>query len=90
MKIRWFFILILIAAMLIAWRTRPSIDDFKAHLHKEVKIVTPPVIEERNGFLYSLFTLTQVDISEIGKDAPVAVVSKKEKYLGLFGRFWKL
>ena len=92
MKIRWTLIVLLITALLIAWRTRPDMPAFNQWFNASAKTTVPPMIEESNNGLYSIFTVSLIEIKEIpGQDkAAVAVPVSKEKYLGLFGRFWKL
>ncbi|HMR92509.1 MAG TPA: hypothetical protein PKC69_09350 [Chitinophagaceae bacterium] len=92
MKFRWTLLVLIAVALLIAWRTRPGADDFKKWFNAAAKTQTPPLIEETNSYLYSIYTVSFIEIKKIPgqQEAAVAVPVRKEKYLGLFGRFWKL
>ena len=95
MKRRRILPIIILLIVLAAWLTKPGADDFNEYLLQVPGIEAPPVIEETNGYVYSLFTVTFVEIrqaqdKETGKNTSVAVTKSKEKYLGLFGHFWKL
>lgn len=97
MKFRNVVFLFLVALVLTAWLTRPGASDFEEFRQSLPGAkAMPPVIESQNGVLYSIFTITYfqaqpvaVKVADSSK-AAVAVPVSKEKYLGLFGRFWKM
>jgi hypothetical protein len=97
MKFRNVVFIIIIVVLAIAGFTKPDMAAFeKFRQANEKSITTPPVIEYVNGFVYSIFTVSHYDIvpatKENGKakDKTVAIAHEKDKYLGLFGKFWKL
>jgi hypothetical protein len=79
-----FIVLILILA--IAWFTVPTQEKFNKYLVKKEK--------DRNKcqdgtryYSYKLFTVSYVDYCEA---AIPSFKTRTDKYLGLFGTFWKL
>lgn len=97
MKFRNVVFLFIAAAILAAWFTRPSYDDFlKFQAGQKEQISSPPVIEFTNSFLFSRVQVTYFEKREVkvplpgDQKAAIAVPRSKEKYLGLFGRFWSL
>ncbi len=97
MKFRNVVFLFIAAVILVAWFTRPSYDDFvKFQADKQAQISSPPVIEFTNSFLFSRVQVTYFEKRAVpvplqgDQKAAIAVPRSKEKYLGLFGRFWSL
>ena len=89
MKFRTVVFLVIITIILIGVFTKPGAEAFKEFYAKEGGIRTPPVIEYEDRVAYSTFSVTSFGVTNTGtKELAVPVV--KEKYLGLFGRFWKL
>src|SRR4051812_19209424 len=97
MKFRTIVFLFIIVIFAIAGFTKPGYESFmKFREETDRGQPSPPVIEYKNGFIYSVFTISHFDIRQV-KDAKandgnssIAIPVKKEKYLGLFGRFWSL
>ncbi len=85
--------LFIVAVILVAFITRPGIDDFTDYLRKQGQLTRPPSIEYRSSGLYSTFTITYfepvADTTQGGGSKLVAVPAQKESYTGVFGRFWK-
>jgi hypothetical protein len=96
MKFRNVVLLFIIALLLAAWFTKPSLGDFKKFTESSNKITAPPMIEVVEGYVYAVYSVSYFDIRKIpgtksGKgESEIAVPLKKEKYLGLFGKFWKI
>jgi hypothetical protein len=96
MKFRTIVILFIMAALIAAWYTKPTSEDFKKFREKNAAFTTPPVIEVQDGFVYAMYTVSYFDIKKLPKvkisneEASVAVPKSKEKYLGLYGKFWKI
>ncbi len=96
MKPRQVVLLIVIAALLVAWFTKPGKEDLQKHLKiDETATDSPPFIEYTNGYVYSKFEVSYFDSKNAketyinGERRIVNPPVKKEKWLGLFGRFWK-
>lgn len=90
MKFRTIVFVLIFVIILIAAFTKPGPDEFKEYYLKTQRGVnSPPVIEYANGVAYSIFTITTYTITSDG-NKPIALAAPKIKYLGLFGRFWKL
>lgn len=90
MKFRTLVFLFIIAIILIGVFTKPGPDAFKEFYTKEHARENPPVIEYTNGIAYSIFSATSFTATTTTDNKKVAVPVVKEKYLGLFGKFWKL
>ncbi len=97
MKFRTVVFLFIIGILLVAWFTKPTQEDFKKFRESSNRISSPPVIEMKDGYVYVLYTISYFDIKKVpqikmsdNKDAAIAVPVSKERYLGLFGKFWKL
>jgi len=90
MKFRSIVFLFIIAIIVIGVLTKPGTDAFKEYYSSQGGLRTPPVIEYTNGVAYSIFSVTSFGITQPEGDKKLAVPVAKEKYLGLFGRFWKL
>lgn len=97
MKPRQVVLLILIAALLIAWFTKPGKEDLKKYLSiDETGIGSSPTIEYTNGYVYSKFEVFYYDDRDAketyinGERKMVKAPVKKEKWLGVFGKFWKM
>lgn len=89
MKFRTIVFLVIITIILIGVFTKPGPEAFKEFYAREGGIRTPPVIEYADRVAYTTFSVTSFGITNTGtKELAVPVV--KEKFLGLFGRFWKL
>lgn len=89
MKFRRLISLLIVAAILVAFLTNPKEADFHKMVQPAVaKLQTPPLMEYKSNLLYSNATVTYFNpISVEGKRIAAA---RKENYIGLFGRFWKL
>lgn len=97
MKFRNLVFLVIVAVLIAAWYTKPDYDDFVDFREQQPSNLTsPPVIDYSDGFLYSHVTVTYFQPKELsvkidgGAKAAVAVPVSKEKYIGLFGKFWQL
>lgn len=91
MKFRTIVFLFIIAIILIGVFTKPGVDDFKEYyIAQQRSLQTPPVIEYTNGIAYSIFSVRSFAATTTTDNKAVAVPVVKEKYLGLFGKFWKL
>ncbi len=83
--------LFIIAIILVAFFTRPGLEQFKDYQPSVATVKTPPVIDYENRFLYSRFTVTYYTAQPAAGEKPgVAVPYGKDTYIGLFGRFWKM
>jgi hypothetical protein len=89
MKFRTVVFLFIVIILLIGAFTKPGPDAFKEYYSKQYGISSPPMIEYTNGIAYSIFAVTNFAITSEGKKQ-VAVKAGQTKYLGLFGRFWKI
>jgi hypothetical protein len=91
-----FFILLLIAA-LAALLTVPGQDKFDKYLAKKGKDAAVCIGGKRH-YSYKLFSIDYVDYCEAGvitsqpglRPLPGLNKTRTDKYLGLFGTFWKL
>jgi len=89
MKFRTIVFLFIILVVLIGVFTKPDREAFIEYYSKQSGINIPPVIEYQNGVAYSIFTITTYSIAAEGNKQK-AFTAGKAKFLGLFGRFWKL
>ncbi|PZR20984.1 MAG: hypothetical protein DI535_29090 [Citrobacter freundii] len=89
MKFRTVVFVFIIIVILIGVFTKPDRDAFIEYYSKQSGINTPPVIEYKNGIAYSIFTITTYSVADNG-NKKMAFTAGKAKYLGLFGRFWKI
>lgn len=89
MKFRRLISLLIIAAILIAFFTNPKEVDFNKFIQPAAgRVSSPPLIEYESKLIYSNATVTYFSpVSEQGKFVAAA---SKEKYMGLFGRFWRI
>ncbi len=89
MKFRRLISLLIIAAILGAFFTNPKEADFAKFIQPTVgRVSSPPLIEYESQLLYSNARVTYFSpVSEQGKFVAAA---SKEKYIGLFGRFWRI
>lgn len=80
--------------LLAAFLTKPSREKFNDYIRDESAM--PPIIEEKNGFVFALYDVKYFSSQNLptlnsgGESKQVAIETKKETYLALFGRFWKL
>ena len=89
MKFRRLISLLIIAAILIAFFTNPKEAGFSKFIQPTAgKVSAPPLIEYESKLIYSNATVTYFSpVSEQGK---LMAAASKEKYIGLFGRFWRI
>lgn len=91
MKFRRLVLLLIFLVLVAAWFTKPGREDFQDYYTGTTRIGTPPVIEFTDRFIYSSATVSYFTPARIEPGEPLkAVEGKKEEFLGLFGRFWKL
>ena len=77
----------IIAAILVAFFTNPKEADFYKLVQPEVsKLQSPPLIEYKSNLLYSNAQVTYFSPSSV--EGKFIAAASKEKYIGLFGRFW--
>lgn len=76
------------AAILIAFFTNPKESDFTVYIQPKLRnLSSGPIIEYKNNQIYSIATITYYNTqSQQGRFVATAAT---EKYIGLFGRFWK-
>jgi hypothetical protein len=86
-------IILLILIVLAAVVTEPGLKDFEKYLAEKGSYSYPPLIKHNNSFGFSIFDAEFYGPKQQTPDSlqkwtigPV----KKERYLGLFGNFWKL
>ncbi|WP_409966438.1 hypothetical protein PIECOFPK_00497 [Mycovorax composti] len=88
MKFRRLISLLIIAAILIAFFTNPKEADFYSFIQPTLgKTGSPPLIEYKSHLIYSEGEVTYFNPTSI--DGKKIAAATKEKYIGLFGRFWK-
>ncbi|WP_346235960.1 hypothetical protein ABDK00_017890 [Niabella insulamsoli] len=89
MKFRRLVSLLVIAAILIAFFTNPKEEDFTAFIQPNVaRLASPPLIEYKNNLIYSNALITYYNTTSV--EGKFIAAASKEKYVGLFGRFWKI
>jgi hypothetical protein len=83
-----FFILI---AMLMAYFTKPTKQQFLDYIQPAVsKTNILPVVEYQDRFLYVTVTATYVDtVNTTRQNGHVVAAGFKEDYIGVFTKFWK-
>ncbi|ANH83254.1 hypothetical protein A8C56_21750 [Niabella ginsenosidivorans] len=92
MKFRRGIILFIIGIILVAFFTKPGKDDFIRRIPPTVNPTQlPPVVEYQDRVIYATVTATYVDAANPVKEGDHMVApARKEEYIGLFGRYWKL
>jgi len=91
MKFRRGILLFIIGVVLVAYFTKPSKEKFIDFIQPAVsRNHNPPVVDYQDKFLYALVTATYVDAgSPVKENDRVVAPSRKETYIGVFGRYWK-
>ena len=91
MKFRRLVLLFIGLLLVVSWLTKPGLEKFQEFYQSELKTETPPLIDFRDKFLFTTADIDFYQAARIDAGKPLkAVVVRKENYLGLFGRFWKL
>lgn len=95
MKFRHFVFIFIALVIILAWFTRPGMEEFREFYAREAKdATTPPVIEAQNSVVYSRFNVSHFGRIDVATDSTasksLAIPVKKSVYIGLFGRFWKM
>ncbi|MET0635552.1 MAG: hypothetical protein ABWZ25_05965 [Chitinophagaceae bacterium] len=91
MKFSRLVIVFLCLLVVVAWLTKPGPDAFREFYQSELSSDGPPVIAFKDKFLYSSVEIDFYKPARMEGGEPLKAVSvKKQSYLGLFGRFWKL
>ena len=91
MKFRRLVLLLIFLVVVAAWFTKPDNEDFRQFYTSQGRMASPPVIEFSDRFIYSSVTVNFYTPAQVETGGTMKAVSvKKEEYLGLFGRFWKL
>lgn len=97
MKFRNIVFLFIILVIAAAAFTKPSGEKFNQYYKEQYpNITSPPVIEYTNSMIYSVYKVTNVDVvalpdtTQADSKTVKAVARPVEKYIGLFGRFWRL
>lgn len=84
------FIVLLVLAVVV---TEPSRKDFDKWIAKKSPVI-PPLVKHTNSFGFSLFDVEYYGMRKQSSRDSASNWStgllKKERYLGLFGTFWKL
>jgi len=91
MKFRRSIFLVIILLVVLAWFTKPGLEDFHKFYEDELRTDTPPLIDLSDRFLYTSVTVSYFSIARLNPgEEKKAITGRKDEYLGLFGRFWKL
>lgn len=93
MKFRRGVILFIIGIILVGFFTKPDKDDFIKLVQPAVNRTQqlPPVVEYQDRVIYTTVTTTYVDAANPVKEGGrIVAPARKETYIGLFGRYWKL
>ncbi|RYY57708.1 MAG: hypothetical protein EOO09_01235 [Chitinophagaceae bacterium] len=91
MKFRRLVLLLIFLVVVAAWYTKPTREEFVQFYTSQASLPGPPSIEFTDRFVYSSVTVNFYTPARVEPGEPLKAVSaKKEEYLGLFGRFWKL
>ena len=89
MKFRRLISLLIIAIILIAFFTNPKESDFSQFIKPETgKVQSPPLIEYESRLIYSNATVTYFNPASV--EGKIIAAASKEKYIGIFGRFWRI
>lgn len=91
MKFRRGILLFIAGVILVAYFTKPSKEGFIKWMQPTVsRTHIPPVVDYQDKFLYAQVTATYVDaVNPVVEDNRVVAPSRKETYIGVFGRYWK-
>ncbi|MFT3902584.1 MAG: hypothetical protein QM727_05395 [Niabella sp.] len=88
MKFRRLIFVLIAAACVLAFITKPSEDDFKKFIQPTVRRANAaPVVIYKDRFLYAQVEATFVQVGD--GTSPVASMYKRS-YIGLFNRFWEV
>ncbi len=89
MKFRRLISLIIIAAILVAFFTNPKQADFTRFIQPTTdRVSSPPLIEYESKLIYSNAAVTY--FSQVSEQGKLMAAASKEKYIGVFGRFWRI
>ncbi|AHF17842.1 hypothetical protein [Niabella soli] len=89
MKFRRSILLFIIGLVLIAYFTKPQKERFMTFIQSAHQL--PPVVDYQDKFLYATVTAVYVDAQNpVTENGRLVAPARKEKYVGVFGRYWKL
>lgn len=91
MKFRRLVFILILAAVLAAYFTKPGKDEFIQFIQPSVNQThMPPVVEYEDKLLYTKVTATYADINNpVLTDNKAIAPARKETYIGFFKKFWK-
>lgn len=90
MKFRRLIFFLIIAAVLAAYFTKPTKDDFLKQIQPNLsRSAMPPVVEYNDKFLFANVTVTYVSEPSGSPEGRNIASASKEEYIGAFKRFWK-
>lgn len=92
MKFRKLVIVLILAATLFCYFTKPSKADFMEYIRPALSgSGIPPVVDYQDKFLYATVDVMYVNaLNPTIKDGRPVANASKEEYLGIFKKFWKL
>jgi hypothetical protein len=91
MKFRKSVIFFIFIAMVIAYFTKPTKQDFLDYIRPSISETDIlPVVDFRDNFLYVTITATYVDtLNSTKQNGRTIAAGFKEAYIGAFKKFWK-
>lgn len=89
MKFRRIVSLFILAIIVVAFFTNPKQSDFTTFIQPEIKQQSAaPLIQYKNNLIYSVAEITF--FKQNTEEGRFVANALKEKYIGIFGRFWKV
>lgn len=89
MKFRRIISIFIFAVIMVAFFTNPKHSDFNTFLQPQLNNQSSaPLIKYNNSLLYSSAEVTF--FSKATQNGQFIAIPRKEKYIGLFGRFWQI
>lgn len=92
MKFRRLVIVLIVAAAIVCYFTKPTKEDFVKYIQPTISRTNiPPVVEVDDKFLYSKIIATYVNMNNpVTIEDRLAAPAIKEEYIGVFNRFWRI
>lgn len=92
MKFRRLVLILIFAALIVGYFTKPTEEDFKKFIQPTISRTNmPPAIEYQDKFLYAKVIATFVDVqNSIQNDNRKIAPAIRKEYIGCFKNFWEL
>lgn len=92
MKFRNTIFIFIIAALIGAYVTKPTKEDFVQYIGQSQSLTAPiPVIDFKDRILYAEIEVTYINANLLlNNQGRKTATATKQQYIGIFKRFWKI